>query len=190
MRLGGLPRDPRRWWTFALALLLLGAGWTWVSRAPTSAATAGLTPSPRAGFPAPDFTLETLGGGPTALSQHRGKVVVINFWASWCGPCGLEMPVIQKVYATDRDRGLVVLAVNTTYQDSETAAGNFAHALGLTFPILLDRDGKVSREYLLRALPSTYIVDRKGIVRTVIIGGPMTEALLRSKVEPLLQEAP
>jgi peroxiredoxin len=190
MRLGERLRDPRRWWTFALALLLLGAGWTWVSRVPASAAAAGLAPSPRAGFPAPDFTREALDGGAIALSQHRGEVVVINLWASWCRPCRIEMPVIQKVYAADRDRGLEVLAVNGTFQDGETAARHFARELGLTFPILLDRDGRVSREYLLRALPSTYIVDRKGIVRTVLIGGPMTEALLRSKVEPLLQEAP
>jgi thiol-disulfide isomerase/thioredoxin len=131
-----------------------------------------------------------LGGGATALSQYRGRVVVINLWASWCGPCRLEMPVIQRVYAADRHRGLAVLAVNTTYQDSTTAARQFARTLGLSFPILLDRDGQVSRTYLLRALPSTYIVDREGIVRSVMLGGPMTEALLRSKVEPLLQEAP
>jgi thiol-disulfide isomerase/thioredoxin len=190
MRRGERLRDPRHWQAIALVLLVLGTGWTWVTRVPASAAFTGRPPSPHVGFPAPDFVLRTLGGGATALSQQRGKVVVVNLWASWCGPCRLEMPVIEKVYVADRSRGLVVLAVNATYQNSEAAAQHFAQELGLSFPILLDSDSTVSRLYLLRALPSTYIVDRKGIVRTVIIGGPMTEALLRSKVEPLLAEAP
>ena len=115
---------------------------------------------------------------------------MVNFWASWCGPCRSEMPVIEQVYGDDHDRGLSVIAINTTFQNSQAEARAFARELGLTFPIVLDLDGSVSKTYLLRALPSTYIVDRHGIIRAVILGGPMTEALLRSKVEPLLQEAP
>ena len=183
-------QDSRRWWTFTLAILLLGAGWTWLSRVPASVATVGQIPSPREGFPAPDFTLDTLGGESATLSAYRGKVVIVNLWASWCGPCRAEMPAIQKVYAANRERGLEVLAVNGTFQDSESGAQAFAQELGLTFPILLDRDGAVSKRYLLRALPSTFFVDRKGIIRSVVFGGPMAEAVVQTKIEALLQETP
>jgi thiol-disulfide isomerase/thioredoxin len=187
MTQGRFLHDPRHWNALLLALLLLGAGWTWASRAP---AALGRLPSPQEGFPAPDFTVRTLSGAPLSLSSDRGSVVVVNFWASWCGPCRGEMPVIERVYRDDHSHGLAVIAVNTTFQNSERDARAFAQELGLTFPIVLDPDGSVSRTYLLRALPSTYIVDRHGIIRTVILGGPMTQALLRSRVEPLLQEAP
>jgi len=190
IRLPGLLHDSRRWWAFTLAILLLGAGWTWLSRVPASVATVGQIPSPREGFPAPDFTLDTLGGESATLSAYRGKVVIVNLWASWCGPCRAEMPAIQKVYAANRERGLEVLAVNGTFQDSESGAQAFAQELGLTFPILLDRDGAVSKRYLLRALPSTFFVDRKGVIRSVVFGGPMTEALVQTKIEALLQETP
>ena len=185
-----LLRDSRRWWGFTLAFLLLGAGWTWFSRVPASIASAGQIPSPREGFPAPDFTLNTIGGGPATLSAYRGQVVIVNLWASWCGPCRAEMPAIQQVYAANRQRGLAVLAVNGTFQDSAPDAQAFAQNLGLTFPILLDPDGAVSRRYLLRALPSTFFIDRKGVIRTVVLGGPMSVATIQSSVEALLQESP
>jgi peroxiredoxin len=185
-----LLRDPRRWWAFAVALLLLGAGWTWLARVPASIASAGQIPSPREGFPAPDFTLHTVGGQAATLSAYRGKVVILNLWASWCGPCRAEMPAIQKVYAANRDRGLEVLAINSTIQDTAVDAQAFAQNLSLTFPILLDPDGAVSRRYLLRALPSTFFIDRKGVIRTVVFGGPMSAATVETKIEALLLEAP
>jgi peroxiredoxin len=184
----GLLRDRRRWLVIALTILALGSGWTWLSRAPTSGLSSDVA-SPREGFLAPDFTLKALDGQTTSLSAQRGKVVVITLWASWCGPCRAEMPAIQKVYASEWDHGLTVLAVNGTFQDSASNASAFAQQYGLSFPILLDTDGRVSRMYLLSALPSTYIVDRRGIIRSVVVGGPMSEAFVRSKVDPLLQEA-
>ncbi len=185
-----LLRDLRRWWAFTLAILLLGAGWTWYFRVPATVASVGQIPSPREGFPAPDFTLDALGGEAATLSAYRGKVVVLNLWASWCGPCRAEMPALQKVYVANRERGLEVLAVNSTFQDSETDARAFVQELGLAFPILLDRDGAVSQRYLLRALPSTFFIDRQGVIRSVIVGGPMSEAVVQTKIEALLQEGP
>jgi len=97
------------------------------------------------------------------------------------------MPAIQRVYEKTRERGLEVLAVNTTFQDSEPAAADFIQELGLTFPVPLDRSGTVSRQYQLRALPSTFFVDREGIIRKVIIGGPMSEATIQTAVEEILE---
>jgi thiol-disulfide isomerase/thioredoxin len=115
---------------------------------------------------------------------------MINLWASWCPPCRAEMPAIEKVYQAYKDRGLVVLAVNTTFQDNEADAAAFVREFGLTFLIPLDRDGSVSKRYQLRGLPSTFFVDRNGIIRSVVIGGPMSEALIQSNVEGLLKETP
>ncbi len=185
-----LLQDSRRWWTFTAVVLLFGAGWTWLSRVPASAATAGRIASPREGFPAPGFTLASLDGGLTTLAEHQGKVVLVNLWASWCAPCRAEMPAIQKLYEANRERGFEVLAVNSTFQDNEDDARAFVQNLNLTLPVLLDKDGSVSRRYLLRALPSTFIIDRKGIIRAVIVGGPVSEAVLQTKIETLLNEAP
>lgn len=182
--------DSRRWWIFTALVLFVAGAWTWLSRVPELEAGAGQIPSPREGFPAPDFTLETLDGGSASLSSYRGQVVIVNLWASWCLPCRAEMPTLQKLHEANRDRGLAVLAVNSTVQDTEADARAFVDEMGLTFTVLLDRDGAVSRRYLLRALPSTFIVDRGGIIRSAIVGGPVSEAVLQSKVDALLAEMP
>jgi peroxiredoxin len=175
---------------FTLVVFIAGAAWVWSSAVPDSATTGGRIPSPREGFLAPDFTLDLLTGGEMTLSEQKGKVVIINLWASWCPPCRAEMPALQEVYLANRDRGLEVLAVNTTYQDQESAAAAFVQDFNLTFPILLERTGDVARQYQLRAMPSTFFVDREGVIRKVIIGGPMSEVTLQTAVEELLQEAP
>ncbi|MEX0788581.1 MAG: TlpA disulfide reductase family protein [Anaerolineales bacterium] len=179
-------RHPRRWSAFTTVVLLAGIGWTWLSSVPASATTHGLTPSPREGFGAPDFQLDLLDAGQVQLSGLRGQVVIVNLWASWCPPCRAEMPALERVYEANRDRGLEILAVNTTFQDSEAAAAEFAREFGLTFLIALDRTGEVSRTYQLRALPTTFFVDREGIIRRVILGGPMSETTIQTAVEELL----
>jgi peroxiredoxin len=171
-------------------ILFAGLGWIGYSAVPAEDTTGGLIPSPREGFAAPDFNLEQLGGGEVRLSDLRGQVVLVNLWASWCPPCRAEMPALQAVYEENRARGLEVLAVNTTYQDREADAAAFVQEFALSFPILWDRSGAVSRQYQLQALPSTFIVDRQGVIRRVIIGGPMSEATIATSVESLLQEAP
>ncbi|MGH2521417.1 MAG: peroxiredoxin family protein [Anaerolineales bacterium] len=186
-----LPQDTRFWTRLMAVVLALGALWTFLSRVPTAATTGGAPPpSAREGFSAPDFSLDLLGGGQVTLSELRGKAVMVNLWASWCPPCRAEMPAIENVYRAYKDKGFEVLAVNTTFQDSEAEAAAFAQSFGLTFPIPLDRTGAVSARYLLRALPSTFFVDRQGTIRSVVVGGPMSEAIIQSKVEELLQEAP
>jgi thiol-disulfide isomerase/thioredoxin len=173
-----------------LVLFVLGSAWAFYSRVPTNE-TDELVSSPRVGFLAPDFSLERLESADlVTLSNLRGKVILVNIWASWCPPCREEMPAINRVYQEYESQGFEVLAVNTTYQDNEADAAAFAQNLGLTFPILLDRTGEISQSYLLRGLPSSYFIDREGIIRSVVVGGPMTETLIRTKIQELLELAP
>jgi thiol-disulfide isomerase/thioredoxin len=124
--------------------------------------------------PAPDFKLETLSGESIQLSELRGKPVVINFWATWCGPCIEEMPTIEKYYHQYKN-DFRILAVN----DDEPAADveKFVRDMGLTFDILLDPGAKVQSLYRLRGYPTSFIVDAEGIVRVQHIG-PMSEKQL------------
>jgi cytochrome c biogenesis protein CcmG/thiol:disulfide interchange protein DsbE len=185
------PSRKKRWEVLMLVSLLTGILWTVVSRVPSAVgAPLSSSPSPREGFLAPDFTLDTLDGKKVTLSELRGKIVIINLWATWCPPCRAEMPALENAYEQYRDSGVVILGLNVTNQDSEKDIPPFVKEFGLTFPILLDRDGSVSTLYQLRGLPTTYFVNREGIIRTVVVGGPMNETFIRSKIEALVQEVP
>ena len=179
-----------RLFAFSLLLLSLGAIWIWLSLAPPGSTTQGDIPAPQKGFLAPDFELETLDHTVYKLSDLRGNPVLINFWASWCPPCRSEMPAIQNVYDEYRDQGFEVLAVNSTHQDSLGDAITFAQIRRLTFPILLDRDGSVGNLYEIRSLPTSYFIDKNGIIQDVVIGGPMAEALLKIRAEQLFADSP
>ena len=180
----------KHWNLFSIAVLLSGAIWIWLSQANPDSTTGGLIPAPKEGFLAPEIALENASGELVRLSDLRGKPVLINFWASWCPPCRSEMPAIQRVYSDRKAEGFEVLAVNATNQDSVSAALSFASQNDLSFPILFDRNGEASSAYQLRSLPTSYFVDPEGIIREVVIGGPMSEALLRIRVEQLFQEKP
>lgn len=172
-----------------LYILIIVAGLAWIGiSAQTSGrlASSGLS-APQAGFLAPDFTLKTSAGEAVTLSQLRGQAVIVNLWATWCPPCRAEMPAIQSLYDEYKDRGLVVLAVNSTVQDDPLAIAPFVEEYGLAFPILLDENGDVARAYDLRSLPSSYFVGRDGRINEVIIGGPMSIALLRTRIEEILR---
>ncbi|MEJ2598450.1 MAG: TlpA disulfide reductase family protein [Anaerolineales bacterium] len=180
-----------RYWNLIVVLILAaGAAWIWESRPAPGATTGGEIPSPTQGFYAPDFQLDTLQGGSLKLSDLRGRPVVVNLWASWCPPCKAEMPVFEKVYQQYANQGFTILAVNASNQDSIADAKAFVQANGLTFPSLLDSQGRVSQLYDLRSLPTSFFVGRDGIIREVVVGGPMSEAGLRIRVESLLEEAP
>ena len=177
--------DPRRWGVLVAVVLSAGAIWTGLSAVSAQGVSGGATSAPREGFLAPDFRLTLLGGGEVALSELRGQVVIVNLWASWCPPCRAEMPALQEAYEAYRDRGLEILAVNTTYQDSQAAAAGFVQEYGLTFPVPMDQTGEVSRSYLLRALPTSFFIDRDGVIRSVVIGGPMSRTTIQTTVERL-----
>ena len=114
---------------------------------------------------APDFTLRTLDGPNVRLQEQRGRVVLVNFWATWCGPCRKEMPHLSRLYDKYRASGFVLLGVNVD-EDTRNAAG-VASKLGLKFPVLLDADKKTSQLYDVNAMPSTVLIDRDGRVRYV-----------------------
>ncbi|HJW50518.1 MAG TPA: TlpA disulfide reductase family protein [Burkholderiaceae bacterium] len=114
---------------------------------------------------APDFTLPSIDGPNLRLQEQRGQVVMINFWATWCGPCRVEMPHLARLYDKYRGSGFTVLAVNI--DEDPYKAANLAKQLGMRFPVLLDKEKKVSRLYDLSTMPSTILVDREGRVRYV-----------------------
>lgn len=181
----------KRWEILMLASLAAGILWTVVSRVPSAVgAPLSSSPSPREGFLAPDFTLDTLNGGKVTLSDLRGKIVLINFWATWCLPCREETPALEKSYEQYKDSGVVILGVNLTDQDIVSEIESFVQEFELTYPILLDRDGSVGFLYQIKGLPTTFFINRDGIIRTVLVGGPMSETFIRSKIEALLQEDP
>ncbi len=135
------------------------------------------------GKPAPDFTLLTPEGGSVSLSEFRGQAVAINFWATWCPPCRLEMPMLEAAYQRYKAQGFTVLAVNQ--QESPSAARAYFQELGLSFPVVIDETGEVSSLYRVLALPTTYFVDRKGIVRAMH-RGLMTEQQLEGYIAQVL----
>lgn len=187
-----LSSQKKRWKILMLVSLATGILWTVVSRVPSAVgAPLSSSPSPREGFLAPDFTLDTLDGKRVTLSELRGKVVVVNFWATWCLPCRAETPALEKSYAQYKESGVVILGVNLTNQDVVSEVESFVQEFKLTYPILLDREGSISNSlYQIRGLPTTFFINREGVIRTVLVGGPMSETFIRSKIEALLQEVP
>lgn len=145
----------------------------------------GRPPAAEEGRAAPDFVLHTLGGGTIRLSDLRGQVVLLNFWATWCGPCRQEVPELVQAYAAERDRGLVIVAINL--QEQEDKVRDFAEAFGMQFPIALDRTGEVASAYRVQGsgLPTSVFIDRQGVVRTVRYGA-MNAEYLRQQLAALL----
>lgn len=172
---------------FYFMLLALGLAWIFVSADKSGASTSDKIPAPQQGFIAPDFELKAPTGETVILSDLRGKAVLVNLWATWCPPCREEMQTIEKVYQEYKEQGFTVLAVNMTYQDDPLAVIPFVNEQKLSFPILLDETGHMGNAYQLRSLPSSYFVRRDGIINEVVIGGPMSEALLRTRIEDILK---
>lgn len=168
-------------------LLVLGLVWIYLSKDSDSSATAGSFAAPQQGFLAPDFTLNTPGGETIQLADLRGQAVLVNLWATWCPPCREEMQSIETIYQAYRDEGFTVLAVNMTYQDNPERVLPFVQDQDLNFPILLDETGEMAHAYQMRSLPSSYFIRRDGTIDQVVIGGPMSEALLRARVEAILE---
>ncbi|HEX7637863.1 MAG TPA: TlpA disulfide reductase family protein [Burkholderiaceae bacterium] len=141
----------------------------------------------RPGAPAPDFTLHATDGRNLRLDELRGQVVLVNFWATWCGPCREEMPHLDTLYGKYRKSGFVLLGVNID-DDPNTALAT-ARKLGVSFPVLLDTDKQVSKRYDLSTMPSTVVIDRDGKVRYVHRGyRDGVEAEYDRQIRALLEE--
>jgi peroxiredoxin len=134
------------------------------------------------GQTAPDFELKDLEGQPVRLSDYRGQAVMINFWAIWCGYCRTEMPVIQAAYDRYQDSGFVVLAVDV--MDRKDPVVEYVREAGLTFPVLLDSSSKVSTQYRVRGLPTSFFVDQDGVIQGTHIG-PIDEAMMEDALAQL-----
>jgi cytochrome c biogenesis protein CcmG, thiol:disulfide interchange protein DsbE len=162
-----------------------GEAGTGVVALPAAKNPTGKDPSPEQGRAAPDFVLKTLDGQSVRLSDLRGQVVLINFWATWCGPCRQEVPELVRVYSEQKDRGLTVVAVDL--QEADNLVRDFTEEFGMTFPVVLDRSGEVAGAYRVRGagLPTTIFVDRDGVIRTVKLGG-MSAEYLRGQLATLL----
>jgi thiol-disulfide isomerase/thioredoxin len=134
----------------------------------------------RIGTSAPDFEWTGADGEPVRLTDYRGKAVVINFWATWCQPCRQEMPALQRVAQTEPE--VVFLAVDL--QESGDKVRSFMEQLALDrLEPVIDGDGQTTRRYGVLSLPSTFFVDREGVIRHLHLGGPMTEAAIRTGIE-------
>jgi peroxiredoxin len=140
-------------------------------------------PAARLGAPAPDFTLQNADGNAVRLSELKGKPVLINFWATWCTPCREEMPAMQEVYDQYRDQGLVILAIDME-EDLRTVR-RWIEQGGFTFTFLLDSEGEQVKRYNVTAAPTSYFVDRGGVIKDLKLGA-LSRTEMQAKVQQLV----
>jgi peroxiredoxin len=135
---------------------------------PAALRSPGLDVKAEEGALAPDFLLGRLEGSELRLSDLRGQPVVLNFWATWCAPCRKEIPQFVEAYERHRDEGLVIVGINL--QEGKSIVRPYAEDFGMNFPIAIDVDGEVGDAYRILGLPTTYFVDRDGVIRSVFTG--------------------
>ncbi len=194
----------KHWLLAFFALLILGGGWLWWSRPaatpvantadgatqqmPAAFADGQLIAAEGAAYPAvgrmaPDFRLPTLDGGSFQLSDQRGKPVVLNFWATWCGPCQRELPAIER--AAEHYQDVVVFAAVDQAETIQTVQ-RFAETMGLTITVPLDGEQTVGERYSVMGLPTTYFIDEQGVIRSVWMG-EMNSVVLAEHIAGILR---
>ena len=147
---------------FAIGVLALTFGIVWLQSSKYEPLTVGK--------PAPDFSLPNLDDKTVKLSDYRGKVIFLNFWATWCKPCREEMPSMEVMHKSLEKDGLVVLAVSLDRVTTKKDIPPFIKSMNLTFPVLVDSWGQTDKRYKLMGVPETYIIDQDGILREKVIG--------------------
>ena len=160
----------------ALTALPAFDGWSMGSRVPA------------VGMQVEDFQLADLDGKTQSLSQYRGKVVLVNFWATWCKPCTTEMPAMQASFDKFRDKGFVVLAINELEDDARVR--EHIKQYGHTFPVLMDRNNKVANQFGVFGLPVSVFIDQGGRVQEYIKGGLLTEQMIDDVVAKIQKQEP
>lgn len=168
-----------------LSLLLVGllaAGA--VLGACRSAGSQAGSPAPRVGKTAPDFALRLLDGRMVALSDFRGKPVLLNFWTTWCPACRVEMPYLESVFQREKEQGLTILAVDI--EEIRDTVVQFTRQYGLSFPVALDTSGDVARQYRVSTLPTTFLIDKEGTIRLVKIGAFSDEAEILERLKAIM----
>lgn len=164
-------------WTAAAVLLMAGLWTAYLLLWPDTVA--GATASVPVGAPAPDFALKTWDNQSYKLADLRGKAVLINFFTTWCPSCRAEAPILQTAFQEYESRGFVVLAINL--DESNVTVRSFQERLGLTFPIVIDKAERVARSYGIIPLPTSYLLDRNGVVR-----GSWAGAISKEQLESML----
>ena len=143
-----------------------------------------LPPAPEIGHPAPDFTLIDLDGNTVNLRSLQGKVVFINFWASWCPPCRAEMPEIEAVYQKYKDKGVVVLGIDML--EPEGWVRQYVRKGGFSWTFVVDTTGEVAAAYSITAIPTSFFIDREGVIRAKSIGA-MTMRTMEAELRDVLR---
>lgn len=128
-----------------------------------------------AGYIAPDFTIKNLAGKRDSLLNYKGQVVILNVWATWCGPCRIEMPSLETLYRRYRSEGVAVLAISID-KGADTAVKSFVTEYKLSFPVLMDSDGQVEKLYPAFSVPMTYVIDKKGLIVAKVSGAKNWES--------------
>lgn len=153
-----------------------------------TSSTQQLKESPQEGFLAPSFSLKDLSGREVSLDDFRGKVVLLNIWATWCGPCRREIPSLERLYQLQKDKGFEIVAVSVDRGASSKVA-SFVANYQMSFPVLVDPQGEVGRRYWARAIPSSFLLDKKGVIRWKVAGArEWDDAYALGKIDQLLSE--
>lgn len=179
---------PRRLWSIMVGLFLIASGiWLISSGTPLDELWGALKgdTNPASSVPlvrqsAPDFELKNLAGETIRLSDFKGKPLLLNFWATWCGPCRAEFPELQSVAVEHK---VAIIGINMTTNDTPSQVPAFVAEFGVTFPIVLDETGEVSRAYQVTGLPTSIFIDRDGVVREVCLG-----AINKAYIEAMLSK--
>jgi cytochrome c biogenesis protein CcmG, thiol:disulfide interchange protein DsbE len=134
---------------------------------------------------APEIDLQSLTGDHVVLSQLQGRRVIVDFWATWCGPCREEFPVLVRKYKQYQGQDLVIVGVNTGDNNSDDGVRNFMRDTVVNFPIVRDLDDRLGQAYRINGLPTSIFIDRQGIVRNIVVGGPLTDEFIDQQIAKL-----
>jgi peroxiredoxin len=169
-----------------VGLIIIAVVWVFAGRTAAPA----LPPVGEVSRPAPDFALPGLNGGTVTLSSYRGKVVLVNFWGTWCEPCKEETPALQAAYKDLQQQGLEIIGVNLFSQETggDKAVREFLTPYGVTYPIALDSQGAIARAFQISPIPTSYFVDPSGNIRFVKVG-TLKAAEVRALFEQLQPRA-